>query len=856
MVRKWCLLVLFAPAQAVHPPTFGRSAFPSMHTEVAVAVSEKAEAEVSMNSSLHGALGAVSNALMDTALDTEMLLVTAGGGGGGGGASNLAAYCAGETPPPKEGQKVEADWKNYGQHYPGEVRDVNKDGTYDIHYDDGFVEKRVKDKNVRPEDGKEVKAPPKDDPACEIVDALEKIKAQIKKSFADISAWLASQRAKRAGQSTEKVVPPPRAEVAAAPGPAPAPEPVVKSDDPAKNTELADLKAELAAADEEVRQLEEDVASNDATIRSALGADKDRGNGAKTIDDLIEEYKSLIARRKEWIVFLKDKKAKQEQQLTGLGFSSVTLGDIDQSVQDILSDLAGVTQIRDKLKKQDKLDPELKSAIQGILKQSGKLNDKVTALVNADKAAKEKKRLAAEKRKADKKAGKEAKEEEEDEEAADDDVLKAAEDVEKELQEVDAGAKKLDGGVHPHGDKWWRYRYEHSFVEAILMLVIVFFIILWERLYHWMRAEAYKRSEFDAYSWMTHSTMHISWLEYFSGELMVCLLVFLTVWLVGKLGMFDYLVLYMPEDKSMHLPNKGSEYEHLAIDVCVVLFWAIVFYYILSLSIVHAATHKLSEWAEMDKDEGEATGTAQRFTMIGGTASEYDAIKTYFTAHVHSRPHLQQEIWGDTEQAQNEDFPLWSYMRAVIREGTEPFFAFGLVPWCMIIVTFVIFMFLHYFMHMGYIRIMSFFLGLFVFQMLAVIWFISGINKKLNDPDNATKLPADSIHNKYNTEKMIVISCFYNVFILCYGIARVVCQPWMWELHFWVVLNLAIFAVILAIVFCVFIAPLFPVFLVAMSLPPYLDPENIAVMKTVISHAGSAGDISDRRSYINRVKGL
>jgi len=424
------------------------------------------------------------------------------------------------------------------------------------------------------------------------------------------------------------------------------------------------------------------------------------------------------------------------------------------------------------------------------------------------------------------------------------------------LQEVDKGAKQLDGGVHPHGAKWWRYRYEHSFVEAILMLMIVFLIILWERLYHWMRSEAYKRSDFDAYSWMTHSTMHISWLEYFCGEMMVCLLVFLSVWLLGKLGMLDYLVLYMPEHKEMHLPNKGSEYEHLAIDVCVVLFWAMVFYYALSLSIVHAATSKLAEWAEMEKNEAKTTAFAQRFTMIGGTASDYAAIKTYFNKHVHSNPQLQQEIWGDTEKAHSEEFPLWSYMRAIIREGTEPFFAFGLVPWCMIIVTFVIFMFLHYFMHMGYIRIMSFFLVLFVVQMLTVVWFISGINNKLYEPENFEELHPNSIHNKYNTEKLVAISCFYNVFILCYGIARVVCQPWMWELHFWVVLNLAIFAIVLAIIFCLFIAPLFPVFLVAMALPPYLDPENIAVMKTVVERIGEKGDVSDRDEYARRVKGL
>jgi len=305
----------------------------------------------------------------------------------------------------------------------------------------------------------------------------------------------------------------------------------------------------------------------------------------------------------------------------------------------------------------------------------------------------------------------------------------------------------------------------------------------------------------------------------------------------------------------MHLPNKGSEYEHLAIDICVVLFWAMVFYYVLSLSIVHAATSQLAEWAEMDKECNNARATGTRFTMIGGTASEYKSIKTFFRTQVQSRPELQQEIWGDVELAQAE-FPLWSYMRLVVRESTEPFFAFGLVPWCMIMVTFIAFTFLHYYMHMGYIRIMSCFLALFVVQMIAVIWFISGVNKALQDPESVQSLPADSIHNKYNTERMVALTCFYNVFILCYGIARVVCQPWMWELHFWVVLSLAVATIIMSIFFCCFIAPLFPVFFVAMALPPYLDPENTAAMKMVVKRTGISEEDENRQSYVKRVRGL
>merc|ERR1712048_336644 len=121
------------------------------------------------------------------------------------------------------------------------------------------------------------------------------------------------------------------------------------------------------------------------------------GSGKKTIDDLIAEYKSLIARRQEWIDFLKNKKKKQENQLTSLGFSSISLDEIDSSVEEIMVQLDEATKIRDKLKKEDKLDPELDTAIEQMLKQSAKLREKLDKLIAANNEAKAAKKAAKEK---------------------------------------------------------------------------------------------------------------------------------------------------------------------------------------------------------------------------------------------------------------------------------------------------------------------------------------------------------------------------------------------------------------------------------------------------------------------------
>merc|ERR1740138_1126623 len=43
----------------------------------------------------------------------------------------------------------------------------------------------------------------------------------------------------------------------------------------------------------------------------------------------------------------------------------------------------------------------------------------------------------------------------------------------------------------------------------------------------------------------------------------------------------------------------------------------------------------------------------------------------------------------------------------------------------------------------------------------------------------------------------------YTMFFLCYGASRAICQPWMWELHFWLVIMALVLTLVLTIVFVV-----------------------------------------------------
>ena len=59
----------------------------------------------------------------------------------------------GDVSRPQVGQRCKAKFKGKGKLYPGEIRELNEDGTFRVDFDDGDVDKKVKLKVMKVEDG-------------------------------------------------------------------------------------------------------------------------------------------------------------------------------------------------------------------------------------------------------------------------------------------------------------------------------------------------------------------------------------------------------------------------------------------------------------------------------------------------------------------------------------------------------------------------------------------------------------------------------------------------------------------------------------------------------------------------------
>jgi len=856
MAARLLILGAIAPAAVAVLPSWGKS-FLEVRSSGAQAASSK-----SMWASISLALADAE--LSSSGLATQMRIARSTGG-----PSTLKEYCAGpnaggaDAPHFEEGEQVNGNWHHLGTMYPGTVDHVNEDGTVNIKYDDGFVEEHVAANQFEEvEDTEEQKAQkkaskPQDDPACELDEFVDETKKGTEEAFGDVSLWLKNGgdadseegAEKQANQEEEK-----KAEIKrkaeeekekekAADDKAQAKGAVFDkaTDDSSaqekKASEMEQLKQALADADAEIGDLQLQVDDSDRQLQQLDDGVEDDAVGNKTaVDTLIDRYKKRLGRRQREIQRLKDMLRDKQRDLDMARASAPSLAEIVEKVNDISKNCDKAKLRMANLEKDGELDPELKSSLENVFKQVEKLQLQMTALLAAqEQAQKANAKLSASLNGTNATNATGSMEDLEAEEARLA-LIAAAQATADDLRGVSAVTNQLDTGVHPHGAKWWRYRYEHSYVEALLMIFVTFIIMIWERLYTYIREHFWDAAVVERLSLLAHGTMYIKWLEYFSGQMMVCLLSFITVWVLSKFThVFETLPYYLGDSEHMHLPHTSEEYRVIAIDICVILFVTVIMYFGLVFAVCHQTTIKLDEWARIERNHEDKTPRAG--AVVVAAAAEYVAMKNYFFAQMETDDNRArfEKVLKNAKDVKHDlknpkaTFQLWVYLRLSVRHTVDHLYRFGWLQWLSIVLTFCVFCSLHRFAHMGYVRIMSFYGVASLILVIAMVFWIQkvkGFAKSEEAQSGKPTAAAAAFCSKYNTEVWVMMILHYLFFFNCYGVARMICQPWMWELHFKPVLCLTIFSVLLAIGFVFFVAPMIPSFACALAFPPYCDDEN------------------------------
>jgi len=358
-------------------------------------------------------------------------------------------------------------------------------------------------------------------------------------------------------------------------------------------------------------------------------------------------------------------------------------------------------------------------------------------------------------------------------------------------------------------------------------------------------------------------TFYAIWLRHFAEQMAVCVLVSLSVWTICKTPLINFVPLIIKPDDHHHVPHSGAQYQELATDICTIFFFAILFYFCLMFAVaketrefakeIESADGAMSHLHRQDTTLGSARSAGRR--VMGQLSLSGEGAQT--TEH-HFVSSMQKELDNRQDPEMEEiarlldhdirKFPLWKYLLLNVRLNSLCLFEFSWAMWLPVICTFLCFTLLHRFAHMGYVRIMCFFIFLTLSMIGAMAMYLKALGKHLAveeeaDQDHAVISWNVKLAQQFNVTYAILCCFQFCLMFLCYGAARMVCQPWMWKLHFWTVLTLTILTAVQAFLFITMVSPAIPCLSASMALPPFLNPSNFAVMLHIARQATGNTDI-------------
>jgi hypothetical protein len=662
-------------------------------------------------------------------------------------------------------------------------------------------------------------------------------------------------------------------------------EPTMTGDEAKKLEALRALIREKESYVEELKKRQNENAVRLQKLFSDDGAAPTQP-GIKTVDDLLKEYKGRIADLDDEIERRKKNIKEQEMELSRLGAGDDSIAEVEKDAAAIESEVSAAWAEMLKLDVEGKLDPDLKHILKGIMKPLVPIRQQLTVLRSLeDKAAdavsreNDAAKLAAEEaRRKALAAGLSAKAAAEKAEnaalevaaastgritAARMAILDEAQVMSDDVRKASTDVVELDIGLHPHGAKWWRFRYEHAYIEAWLMVWISLLMLLWRKVVQeikktlqiWAepKPEEIQNDEFiialGDFTGRDDGSMYLVWLTCLSEMMLTCILVFITVWVICKTTLID-IIPFLVSAPGFHMPNSGDQYRRLLVDLSSIYFFAILMYFILVFPIAgHATslTHKLSKGFDVATPRPEAGVVT--LGHIASAVSQADlkgrlGNRTWFAEAMKNEidsTHIPQakELKETVDTLYNGDwgkFPMPRYLVMNVHDHTQEFFEFAWYLWLPIVICYLCFAGFHRFLFMGYLRIMMAFTVIALLLIIAIGMYTVRKSEAFHvkkSGDHHVKIKNEEgqhLHKRMNTEFYILKSLQFVMFFQLYGVARMIGQPWMWELHFWPVLGLTVFALVWGILFIMFVAPVIPSFVAVMAVPPYVNKDNVKLM--------------------------
>mmetsp|Transcript_93661 Transcript_93661/g.195318 ORF Transcript_93661/g.195318 Transcript_93661/m.195318 type:complete len:1039 (-) Transcript_93661:19-3135(-) len=398
--------------------------------------------------------------------------------------------------------------------------------------------------------------------------------------------------------------------------------------------------------------------------------------------------------------------------------------------------------------------------------------------------------------------------------------------------------------VVPHGSKWWRYRWEYSYVESTIICLLCLIAACWQKahdMFHaWIGRHVYETPTYLGD--LKPNLVLAAWTRHFWGEMLVLLLTVMTLWILARLRFFVPWMRFhfWLTSRSINMPTEEEVYVSLSRDVAMQLIVSVMVFFSLALNVCYRAVKNDRDCRRLENSEDDALEMEPVApNMIGRwaqTPEEFGELKQSWlegvlyrsTGTPRERPEgapsaqmvsLALDERGVLSDGNHNAFPLHSFLSHRVRHGVQRAFSVDSITWLCCSSTFFVFAFLHYTAQIAYIRLSLALSVLSVGAFGYMVYTLSNMHQwSLTEDTFLVRMPP-----------LAVVDLFqFPLFFLCFCTVRLTVSVWMWTFF----LKLAIFFTLLMIAFGVafslYISPTIVAFLIKTSFPPFTDgTENL-----------------------------
>jgi len=402
------------------------------------------------------------------------------------------------------------------------------------------------------------------------------------------------------------------------------------------------------------------------------------------------------------------------------------------------------------------------------------------------------------------------------------------------VSSMSAAIHDVETKVHPHGRKWWRYRYEYSMVETLFMVFSIVILLILNYFLHLIDRQSRRENDLKLLQFLGRGLYRVNFQSFLQGSgSLVCLQ--LVYWVLSYTSIFDWLAGAIQPHVGLRTPFLGLSYYLTLTDVVMHLFGGFVVYELFIIQVVREVRHELATWSELAKPTPTVAtrGFEGQNLKLVETKLESRRIEQKFNEMIDNmevygnalrQKNLDQFARGFVNEEGTRKVKLHLYLTVYMGQCVLDLCGMAVPTWIFISLIFAIGAITCWVTATGFIMFL-FPLNMALVVVLVLMYSVS--RRIVNDMLGTKKLDPRLMHSKYLTPSNFCQAMQIILFLVSYSFTRIILSYEMVTERFWIWMLVTVSFAVVYYLFAWVGAEVVNHTLTCLAFPPYIHPARL-----------------------------